>query len=60
MAHESLDSERAHFGSERGMTQSSESGDLHVVFGASGGAGGAIVRELALARQARARGYPQR
>ena len=29
------------------MTPISENGDLHVVFGASGGAGGAIVRELA-------------
>jgi nucleoside-diphosphate-sugar epimerase len=30
------------------MTQMSENSDLHVVFGASGGAGGAIVRELAV------------
>ena len=29
------------------MTQTNESGELHVVFGASGGAGSAIVRELA-------------
>jgi nucleoside-diphosphate-sugar epimerase len=29
------------------ITQTNESGELHVVFGASGGAGGAIVRELA-------------
>src|SRR5215216_5718909 len=29
------------------MMPMSENGDLHVVFGASGGAGGAIVRELA-------------
>jgi nucleoside-diphosphate-sugar epimerase len=28
------------------MTQTNQSGELHVVFGASGGAGGAIVREL--------------
>ena len=30
------------------MTATNESGELHVVFGASGGAGGAIVRELVL------------
>ena len=40
------------------MTQVSENSDLHVVFGASGGAGGAIVREL-LARGKRVRGDPQ-
>src|SRR3954447_23320820 len=37
------------------MTPTSENGDLHVVFGASGGAGGAIMRELA-ARGKRVRG----
>src|SRR4051812_27045267 len=37
------------------MTPTSENGDLHVVFGASGGAGGAIMRELA-ARGKRGRG----
>ena len=38
------------------MTQTTESRDLHVVFGASGGAGDAIVRELAGAARTETRG----